>query len=72
MWGRVGGGVAGRLLRHSFLETDLPRQGRTIKHCEYFHVAKGRDLGFNTVLGFFSKQLGIAWPMKKDFAWFPT
>merc|ERR1719210_2999431 len=28
---------------------------RTIHHCEYFHLAKGRDLGFNTVLGFFSK-----------------
>ena len=36
------------------------RQGRTIKHCEYFHVAKGRDLGFNTVLGFFSKPPGLA------------
>lgn len=29
--------------------------GRTIKHREYFHLAKGRDLGFNTVLAFFSK-----------------
>jgi len=29
--------------------------GRQILHCEYFHLAKGRDLGFNTVLGFFSK-----------------
>lgn len=28
--------------------------GRTIKHREYFHLAKGRDLGFNTV-AFFSK-----------------
>eukprot|EP00931_Biecheleriopsis_adriatica_P039465 TRINITY_DN22569_c0_g2_i1.p1 TRINITY_DN22569_c0_g2~~TRINITY_DN22569_c0_g2_i1.p1 ORF type:complete len:2009 (+),score=358.66 TRINITY_DN22569_c0_g2_i1:92-6118(+) len=28
---------------------------RRIKHSEYFHLAKGRDLGFNTVLGFFSK-----------------
>ncbi|CAE8594116.1 unnamed protein product [Polarella glacialis] len=28
---------------------------RTIRHCEYFHVGKGRDLGFNSVLGFFSK-----------------
>jgi len=29
--------------------------GRTIMHREYFHLAKGRDLGFNTVLAFFSK-----------------
>jgi len=28
---------------------------RNIKHAEYFHLAKGRDLGFNTVLTFFSK-----------------
>jgi len=28
---------------------------RKIHHCEYFHLAKGRDLGFNAVLGFFSK-----------------
>ncbi|CAE8613004.1 unnamed protein product [Polarella glacialis] len=28
---------------------------RTIRHCEYFHLAKGRDLGFNTVMAFFSK-----------------
>jgi len=29
--------------------------GRDIKHAEYFHLAKGRDLGFVAVLGFFSK-----------------
>merc|ERR1719253_2257722 len=33
----------------------LRGEGRSIRHCEYFHLAKGRDLGFNTVLGFFSK-----------------
>lgn len=37
------------------MDFTLRGQGRRIKHCEYFHVAKGRDLGFNTVLGFFSK-----------------
>ncbi|CAK9062896.1 unnamed protein product [Durusdinium trenchii] len=37
------------------MDFTLRGQGRSIKHCEYFHVAKGRDLGFNTVLGFFSK-----------------
>eukprot|EP00930_Biecheleria_cincta_P034274 TRINITY_DN23700_c0_g1_i1.p1 TRINITY_DN23700_c0_g1~~TRINITY_DN23700_c0_g1_i1.p1 ORF type:complete len:1961 (-),score=292.91 TRINITY_DN23700_c0_g1_i1:88-5970(-) len=37
------------------MDFTLRGQGRTIKHCEYFHVSKGRDLGFNTVLGFFSK-----------------
>ena len=31
---------------------------RKIKHCEYFHMGKGRDLGFNTVNGFFSKLSG--------------
>eukprot|EP00438_Fugacium_kawagutii_P013660 Skav213133 [mRNA] locus=scaffold107:318311:322688:+ [translate_table: standard] len=40
------------------MDFTLRGQGRSIKHCEYFHVAKGRDLGFNTVLGFFSKHLG--------------
>jgi hypothetical protein len=29
--------------------------GREIVHCEYFNLAKGRDLGFNTVIAFFSK-----------------
>jgi len=29
--------------------------GRKIRHREYFHLAKGRDMGFNAVLGFFSK-----------------
>jgi len=33
----------------------LRGDGREIHHCEYFHLAKGRDLGFNTVLAFFSK-----------------
>merc|ERR1719380_334338 len=37
------------------MDFTLRGQGREIKHCEYFHLAKGRDLGFNTVLGFFSK-----------------
>jgi hypothetical protein len=33
----------------------LRGDGRSIRHCEYFHLTKGRDLGFNTVLAFFSK-----------------
>jgi len=37
------------------MDFTLRGEGREIKHCEYFHLAKGRDLGFNTVLGFFSK-----------------
>lgn len=37
------------------MDFTLRGQGRTIHHREYFHLAKGRDLGFNTVLGFFSK-----------------
>ncbi|CAK9110029.1 1 [Durusdinium trenchii] len=37
------------------MDFTLRGNGRTIKHSEYFHLAKGRDLGFNTVLGFFSK-----------------
>jgi len=37
------------------MDFTLRGQGRTIHHQEYFHLAKGRDLGFNTVLGFFSK-----------------
>jgi len=37
------------------MDFTLRGKGREIKHCEYFHLAKGRDLGFNTVLGFFSK-----------------
>jgi len=37
------------------MDFTLRGQDRQIRHCEYFHVAKGRDLGFNTVLGFFSK-----------------
>merc|ERR1719210_2001940 len=37
------------------MDFTLRGQGRSIKHSEYFHLAKGRDLGFNTVLGFFSK-----------------
>jgi hypothetical protein len=37
------------------MDFTLRGQGREIKHCEYFHLSKGRDLGFNTVLGFFSK-----------------
>mmetsp|Transcript_61921 Transcript_61921/g.164550 ORF Transcript_61921/g.164550 Transcript_61921/m.164550 type:complete len:2073 (-) Transcript_61921:147-6365(-) len=31
------------------------RGGGHIQHTEYFHLVKGRDLGFNAVLGFFSK-----------------
>lgn len=37
------------------MDFTLRGEGRSIKHSEYFHLAKGRDLGFNTVLGFFSK-----------------
>lgn len=37
------------------MDFTLRGDGRTIKHAEYFHLAKGRDLGFNTVLTFFSK-----------------
>mmetsp|Transcript_28400 Transcript_28400/g.81745 ORF Transcript_28400/g.81745 Transcript_28400/m.81745 type:complete len:600 (+) Transcript_28400:2-1801(+) len=33
----------------------LRGQGRLIQHAEYFHLAKGRDLGFSAVIGFFSK-----------------
>lgn len=37
------------------MDFTLRGQGREIQHCEYFHLTKGRDLGFNAVLGFFSK-----------------
>jgi hypothetical protein len=37
------------------MDFTLRGEGRKIKHCEYFHLAKGRDLSFNTVLAFFSK-----------------
>jgi len=37
------------------MDFTLRGDGRKIKHCEYLNLAKGRDLGFNTVLGFFSK-----------------
>jgi hypothetical protein len=37
------------------MDFTLRGQDRMIRHCEYFHLAKGRDLGFNTVLAFFSK-----------------
>jgi len=37
------------------MDFTLRGDGRQIKHCEYLNFAKGRDLGFNTVLGFFSK-----------------
>merc|ERR1719364_663834 len=37
------------------MDFTLRGEDRLIRHCEYFHLAKGRDLGFNTVLGFFSK-----------------
>jgi len=37
------------------IDFTLRGDGRRIKHCEYLHFVKGRDLGFNTVLGFFSK-----------------
>mmetsp|Transcript_10441 Transcript_10441/g.36655 ORF Transcript_10441/g.36655 Transcript_10441/m.36655 type:complete len:1882 (-) Transcript_10441:161-5806(-) len=33
----------------------LRGSGRNIKHCEYFYLTKGRDLGFNGVMGFCSK-----------------
>jgi 1,3-beta-glucan synthase len=33
----------------------LRGNGREICHREYFNLAKGRDLGFNTVIAFFSK-----------------
>jgi len=37
------------------MDFTLRGEGRHIQHSEYFHVSKGRDLGFNTVLLFFSK-----------------
>ncbi|CAE8697969.1 unnamed protein product [Polarella glacialis] len=37
------------------MDFTLRGEDRKIQHSEYFHLAKGRDLGFNTVLGFFSK-----------------
>jgi len=37
------------------MDLTLRGEGRTIKHTEYMHLAKGRDLGFNTVLTFFAK-----------------
>ncbi|CAJ1461642.1 unnamed protein product [Effrenium voratum] len=37
------------------LDFALRADGREICHREYFHLAKGRDLGFNAVLKFFSK-----------------
>eukprot|EP00928_Gymnodinium_smaydae_P041493 TRINITY_DN28077_c0_g4_i1.p1 TRINITY_DN28077_c0_g4~~TRINITY_DN28077_c0_g4_i1.p1 ORF type:complete len:1952 (-),score=281.40 TRINITY_DN28077_c0_g4_i1:28-5328(-) len=37
------------------MDFTLRGNNRKIRHCEYFNLAKGRDLGFNTVLGFFSK-----------------
>lgn len=33
----------------------LRGDGRKIRHCEYFYLTKGRDLGFNAVMSFFSK-----------------
>jgi len=38
-----------------FAGMDFVLRGGSIRHREYFHVAKGRDLGFNAVLSFFSK-----------------
>jgi len=40
------------------MDFTLRGAGRTIGHREYFHLTKGRDLGFNSVLGFFSKLSG--------------
>eukprot|EP00929_Paragymnodinium_shiwhaense_P124247 TRINITY_DN9934_c0_g2_i1.p1 TRINITY_DN9934_c0_g2~~TRINITY_DN9934_c0_g2_i1.p1 ORF type:complete len:1922 (+),score=375.34 TRINITY_DN9934_c0_g2_i1:48-5813(+) len=37
------------------MDFTLRGDGRHIFHREYMHLAKGRDLGFNAVLGFFSK-----------------
>jgi 1,3-beta-glucan synthase len=37
------------------MDFTLRGAGRDIRHAEYFHVSKGRDLGFNTVLTFFAK-----------------
>jgi len=37
------------------MDFTLRGEGRTIQHTEYFHVSKGRDLGFGTVLVFFAK-----------------
>jgi len=37
------------------MDFTLRGNGRSIHHREYFHLVKGRDLGFNTVLAFFSK-----------------
>lgn len=37
------------------MDFTLRGAGRSIVHREYFHVTKGRDMGFSTVLAFFSK-----------------
>lgn len=37
------------------MDFTLRGNGRRIAHKEYFYVVKGRDMGFNAVLGFFSK-----------------
>eukprot|EP00429_Kryptoperidinium_foliaceum_P092432 CAMPEP_0176202568 /NCGR_PEP_ID=MMETSP0121_2-20121125/10137_1 /TAXON_ID=160619 /ORGANISM="Kryptoperidinium foliaceum, Strain CCMP 1326" /LENGTH=693 /DNA_ID=CAMNT_0017541457 /DNA_START=17 /DNA_END=2098 /DNA_ORIENTATION=+ len=37
------------------MDFTLRGDGRRIRHREYFFLAKGRDMGFNAVLGFFSK-----------------
>merc|ERR1719491_1528351 len=37
------------------MDFTLRGNSRTIVHREYFHVSKGRDMGFVAVLGFFSK-----------------
>jgi len=37
------------------MDFTLRGAGRSIVHREYFHVSKGRDMGFSTVLAFFSK-----------------
>jgi 1,3-beta-glucan synthase len=39
------------------MDFTLRGEGRKIVHKEYFHLAKGRNLGFNTVLGFFFQAL---------------
>ncbi len=34
---------------------DATLRGRYVKYCDYFQVGKGRDMGVDTVLGFFAK-----------------
>ena len=44
-----------------FAGMDAVLRGQTIVHREYYQVGKGRDMGFLSILGFFSKlSMGTA------------